>query len=226
MLKFRKPLPWAAVALLASPFFAAAPALRSQISPVDLPNVPGLLLETRPAPTSASGPAHNLPPPQRTPSDPPLQTARILGIMPNFRSVTADQKLPPQTVQDKFLIAGSDSFDYSSFLIAGIQAGFSMSSKSYPKFHQGAVGYRYYWHTLAHTGDENFLVGGALPALLHQDSRFYTLGHGSFDDGSQTFNTSEIVGAGAAAGISSTYSRRLPRLDQGPPEMPYWRHHR
>jgi hypothetical protein len=159
---------------------------------------------------------------QQTDPGTPQQTQRILGVMPNFRSVSADTKLPPQSAKDKFLIAGRDSFDYSSFLLAGVQAGFAMNSKSYPEFHQGVAGYgRYYWHTLADTAGENFMVGGVGPAIFHQDNRFYTLGHGSIskralyaatrvlitrqDDGSPNFNYSEIIGSGAAAGISSLY---------------------
>jgi len=69
--------------------------------------------------------------------------------------------------------------------------------------------------------NENLWVEFLLPAALHQDSRYYTLGHGGFakrlaysvsrvaitrtDSGRETFNASEIVGAGAAAGISSLY---------------------
>jgi hypothetical protein len=150
------------------------------------------------------------------------QTKRILGIMPNFRSVSADVKLPPQTARQKFVAAGHDTFDYSSFFIAGIQAGFAMNGDSYPEFHQGLKGYgRYYWHTLADTIDENFMVGGVGPVVFHQDNRFYTLGHGGFrkrtvyaltrvlisrkDDGDPTFNYAEIIGSGAASGISSLY---------------------
>jgi hypothetical protein len=60
-----------------------------------------------------------------------------------------------------------------------------------------------------------------LPALLHQDPRYYQLGHGSFvrraghalarvvitrtDSGKKQFNYSEVFGAGIAATIS-TYS--------------------
>lgn len=152
----------------------------------------------------------------------PQQTKRILGIMPNFSSVSADQKLPPLAVADKFVLAGRNSFDYSSFLLAGIQAGVAMNGKSYPEFHQGVKGYaRYYWHTLADTADENFMVSGMFPAAFHQDPRFYTLGHGSkwhrawyastrivesrSDNGNSMVNFSEIVGAGAAAGVSSLY---------------------
>ena len=159
---------------------------------------------------------------QSSPPGTPQQTHRILGIMPNFRSVSADERLPAQSAKQKFIIAGRDTFDYSSFFIAGIQAGFSMEGDSYPEFHQGVKGYaRYYWHTLADTVDENFMVGGAGPAIFHTDNRFYTLGHGGFikrtgyavsrvvitrkDDGDPTINFAELIGAGAASGLSSTY---------------------
>jgi hypothetical protein len=150
------------------------------------------------------------------------QTKRVLYIVPNFRSVSADQKLPPQTFKDKFLTATQDSLDYSSFIFVGIQAGAAMAHKQTPQFRQGAAGYgRYYWHTLADTIDENTWVEFLLPVAFHQDSRFYTLGRGSFphrlyysfsrafitrtDNGTPTFNASEIMGSGAAAGISGLY---------------------
>lgn len=152
----------------------------------------------------------------------PKQTKRILGVMPNFSSVSADEKLPSLSVKDKFVLASRNSFDYSSFLLAAVQAGVAMDGNSYPEFHQGVAGYtRYYWHTLADTADENFMVAGLFPAAFHQDPRFYTLGHGSFghralyastrifesrsDGGHQVVNFSEIIGAGAAAGVSSLY---------------------
>jgi hypothetical protein len=150
------------------------------------------------------------------------QTKRILWIIPNFRAVSAGVKLPPQSVKEKFKTGALDSFDYSSFIFVGIQAGISQGSNAYPAFRQGAAGYgRYYWHTFADQTDENLWVEGILPVVLHQDSRYYTLGHGGFfkrglyavtrtvitrtDSGRETFNASEIVGAGTAAGISSAY---------------------
>jgi hypothetical protein len=183
----------------------------------ELPDAPSALQDKQPGqtPTTAT--------PQQTPaSDPPQQTKRVLGIVPNFSSVSAGTKLPPQTAKEKLILAGKNSFDYSSFLVAGIQAGFAMDSNSYPEFHQGLKGYgQYFWHTLADTASENFMVGGAGPILFKQDSRFYTLGHGGFrkrtfyavtrvlvsrkDNGDSTFNYSEIIGSGAAAGLSTTY---------------------
>ncbi len=183
------------------------------------------------APTPSPGPEG-----QQSPSDPPSsstsaaktnpeegrQTKRILYIVPNFRAVSAGAKLPPQSVKEKFKTGALDSFDYSAFIFVGIQAGIAQATNSYPAFHQGAAGYgRYYWHTFADQTDENLWVEGILPVVLHQDSRYYTLGKGGFikrgfyavtrtvitrtDSGHETFNASEIFGAGTAASISSLY---------------------
>jgi hypothetical protein len=150
------------------------------------------------------------------------QTKRILGFIPNFRSVSADVTLPPQTTKEKFTIGLQDTFDYSNLIFVGAQAGLSQATNSYPAFHQGARGYgRYYWHTFADQSDENLLVESVLPAAFHEDSRYYTLGHGGIlrrtayamsralitrsDSGTEVFNAAEIIGAGGAAGISSAY---------------------
>jgi hypothetical protein len=150
------------------------------------------------------------------------QTKRILWIVPNFRAVSAGAKLPPQPMKEKFKTAALDSFDYSSFIFVGIQAGISQASDAYPAFRQGAAGYgRYYWHTFADQTDENLWVEGILPSVFHQDSRYYTLGHGGVikrgfyavtrtvitrtDSGKETFNVSEVLGAGVSASISSAY---------------------
>jgi hypothetical protein len=194
-------------------------ALKPVLPTSELPDSPGALLDQQPTQTPAPKPTDN---PDAVSANGTQQTKRVLGIIPNFSSVSADTKLPPQTPKQKLTLAAKNSFDYSSFLVAGIQAGFAMDSKSYPEFHQGLEGYgKYYWHTLADTADENFMVGGLAPILFHQDSRFYTLGHGGFrkrswyavtrvlvtrtDNGNPTFNFSEVVGSGAAAGLSTVY---------------------
>jgi hypothetical protein len=150
------------------------------------------------------------------------QTKRILGIVPNFQSVSVITKLPRETVKEKFMDATEDSFDYSAFIFTGALAGISQASNSVPEFHQGVAGHaRYCWHTFADQTDENYMVEFVFPTVLHQDGRYYTLGHGGFvkrlayslsralitrtDSGSETVNLSEIVGAGAASGISDLY---------------------
>jgi hypothetical protein len=183
-------------------------------APTPSPGPEGQQSRSDPASSSASTAAAN--------PEEGRQTKRILYIVPNFRAVSVGAKLPPQTVKEKFKTGALDSFDYSSFIFVGIQAGLAQATNSYPAFHQGAPGYgRYYWHTFADQTDENLWVEGILPVVLHQDSRYYTLGRGGFikrgiyavtrtvitrtDSGKETFNASEVFGAGTAASISSLY---------------------
>jgi len=150
------------------------------------------------------------------------QTKRILWIIPNFRSVSANTYLPPLSFKEKFWLATQDSFDYSAFVYEGIVAGIAMAGKSEPSFGQGASGYGlYYAHNFADGTIENYTVEAIMPAVTKEDPRYYTLGQGGFfkrtgyavsrlfitrtDSGNNTFNFSEIVGAGAAAGISNAY---------------------
>jgi len=169
------------------------------------------------------------PTPQTNPSDPNSsnvqygkQPKRILGIIPNYRAVSANIHLPPLTIEKKFWLATQDTFDYSNFLLVGGLAGISMAQKSEPSFGQGGAGYgRYYWHIFADGGIENYMTEAIVPTLTREDPRYYTLGKGPFlkrtgyalsrllitrtDGGKNTFNISEIVGAGAAAGIANAY---------------------
>jgi hypothetical protein len=202
---------------------AGVPAAEATASTLpDAPgSAPGLTeLEQQNTDASSSGAQSSVPP--RKDADEGMQTKRILYIIPNFRAVSADQHLPPQTVGEKFKTAALDSVDYSSFIFVAIQSGIAQARNATPEFHQGAAGYgRYYWHTYADYVNENLWVEFIFPAVLHQDSRYYTLGSGGFakrfaysvsriaitrtDSGHEAFNASEILGAGAAAGISSLY---------------------
>jgi hypothetical protein len=145
-----------------------------------------------------------------------------LGILPNLHSVAPGETPPPQTVREKFAVGFTDSFDGTAFVYAGLKAGLGQATNSYPAFRQGAAGYgRYYWHSFADLTDQNLLVQSILPSVTHEDNRYYILGRGGVlkrfiyaasrvvitrsDSGTETFNASEIIGNGAAAGISSAY---------------------
>jgi len=152
------------------------------------------------------------------------QTKRVLGIMPNFRSVSPGEVVPEPSTAQKFKTTSLDNFDYTALFFAGIIAADSMASKATPEFHQGAKGYaRYYWHTVADQSVENYFVEFIGPTLLHTDSRYYAMGKrgGGFwkragysltravvtrtDGGKPAFNYSEVVGAGAAVATSMSY---------------------
>jgi hypothetical protein len=163
-------------------------------------------------------------PQSQTPSNDqaPAQTHRILGILPNFRAVSADVKLPPQTAKQKFITASEDSFDYSAIFVPLAIAGYDLESNPDPEFGTGGVAYgRYLWHAAVDQTSENFFVEAIVPSITHEDNRYYTLGHGGFfkrtgyaltrvvvtrsDAGNEVFNAGEVVGAGASAGLSSLY---------------------
>jgi hypothetical protein len=230
LLTFRRPLSvLAAGAAFVVANLASAPlhaqqqiAVAESSSSLELPDAPSYQQQQTPSAPPQSAPSTPTSQATNPPADPPQQTKRILGIMPNFSAVSADTKLPPQTPKQKFVIAAKNSFDYSSFVIAAIQSGISLSTNSYPDFGHGIEGYgKYYYHTLLDTADSNFMVSGLWPVVFRQDNRFYTLGHGRpakralyaasrvlitrTDAGNKTFNASEIVGTGAAAGVSTLY---------------------
>lgn len=194
------------------------PALLSQTNASPLPDAPGY--------TQSQSPANATPADKEAGTVPPSlegrQTKRILGIVPNFRSVSVDEKLPPDSAADKFKESTEDAFDYSDFIFVGILAGVGQAQGSYREFHTGPAAYgRYYWHSLADQVDEDYQVEFVFPTLLREDSRYYTLGHGGVikrtayaftrvlvtrtDAGHEAFNAAEIVGAGAASGISDLY---------------------
>lgn len=177
---------------------------------------------TESAPPSQTGPADSNQP-AATPSDQiGKQPKRILGIIPNYRAVSADTHLPPLRFKEKFWLATQDTFDYSDFIFVGGLAGIALAQNSQPSFGQGASGYgQYYWHIFVDGAIENYMTEAIVPAATHEDPRYYTMGHGGFfkrtgyavsrllitrtDAGHNTLNISEIVGAGAAAGIGNAY---------------------
>jgi hypothetical protein len=157
------------------------------------------------------------------------QTKRMFWVVPNFTAVSADTQLPPLSVRDKFTLARQDSVDYSSFVWAGLQAAQSMALRSDPALGHGLAGYtRYYWRAFADQASGSFFTEAIVPALTHEDPRYYTLGHGSFfrrtkyalsqvvltrtDSGGVSFNYSEIVGNGMEAGLANLY---YPAEDRG-----------
>lgn len=162
--------------------------------------------------------------PGTTPVEPvgAQQPKRILGIIPNYRSVSADTRLPALSTKSKFGLAGQDTFDYGSFLLAGLLAGIAEDRHSVSEFGQGAAGFgRYYWHFLADETVGNYFTEAIVPALTHEDPRYYTQGHGGIarrtgyalsrlvitktDSGHASFNFSEIAGNGLASVVSNLY---------------------
>ncbi|MGH9600236.1 MAG: hypothetical protein ACRD27_10260 [Terracidiphilus sp.] len=150
------------------------------------------------------------------------QPKRILGIMPNYRAVSAGAVPPPPTPKEAFKIATENSFDYSAFVFTGITSLLAEGSNSHPQLGKGVDGYwGYYWRGFVDKTDGNYMVDFVMPTIFHQDERYYAMGKGSIlkrgiyaasrelitpnYHGRNTFNASEILGRGVAETISLAY---------------------
>lgn len=226
------PRPWSLLLLVSAPVAYAQrvspttpPTTFANVATTELPNAPDALLtsssssapqaeteEISEADTDATnGPVKPLPQPKR-----------ILGIMPNYRAVSAGVKPPPATPRQAFSIATRQSFDYSAFIFVGITSAIAEGQNSHPALGKGIPGFwAYSWRGWVDKTDGNYWVVWALPTVLHEDERYYALGRGPVlkraayavsrvfvtpdYNGHLTVNGAELIGRGVAQGISTTY---------------------
>lgn len=108
------------------------------------------------------------------------QPKRILGFMPNFRSVSNGAAPPPPSLKYNFKVATHQAFDYSSFVFLGITSLSAEGINSHPALGKGIGGfYAYTWRGFVDKTDGTYLSAFILPTILHEDTRYYYLGHGS-----------------------------------------------
>ncbi len=106
------------------------------------------------------------------------ETQRVFGIIPNFY-VAYDNNAAPLTAKMKFQLALKTSVDPITFIgvffVAGIDQGLER-----PDYVLGAKGFGQRAGATYADGVSDILFGGAiLPALLHQDPRYYYQGTGT-----------------------------------------------
>jgi hypothetical protein len=147
---------------------------------------------------------------------------RLFFTLPNFLTLENAANVPPLTAAQKFGVTARSSFDPVEFLWYGAISGISQAENSEAGYGQGASGYaKRFASEFADGTIENFIAQAMLPSLLHQDPRYFQLGHGGFwrrtgyavkrafvtrtDSGHNQFNYSEVFGAAVAAGISINY---------------------
>ena len=147
---------------------------------------------------------------------------RLFYTLPNFLSLENAGQVPPLTTAQKYKVVARGSFDPVIYPWYGFLSAISQAENSEPGYGQGWDGYgKRYGAAFADGTIENFITGAVLPSLLHQDPRYFQLGHGSIahrtlysisrniitrtDSGGSQFNYSEVLGGGMSAFIS-TYS--------------------
>ena len=205
------------------------PVLQATASLPDAPDVllPAVPLADQPAQPFSSSQQQNDP---SAPHTPPPQPKRILGLMPNYRAVSAGVKPPPATPKQALVIATKQSFDYSSFVFVGLTSMIAEGEDAHPRLGKGVPGFwAYTWRGYLDKTDGNYWVVFILPTILHEDERYYALGHGRVIkrlgyaatrifvtpdyNGHNTINASELIGRGIAQGISLSY---YPTSDRTP----------
>jgi hypothetical protein len=156
------------------------------------------------------------------------ESQRMLGIVPAFNEVIGG-KAVPLTPKQKFSLFFHSALDPYQFGIVALDAGIEQWEDQFPEYHYGAQGYgRRYLAAFGDNFDGNFFGNAVLPSLLHQDPRYYRLGHGKVmhrmlyaasttvickgDNGHWQPNISNVAGNLIGGGISNLY---YPESDRG-----------
>ncbi|HEY1741776.1 MAG TPA: hypothetical protein VGG18_01330 [Granulicella sp.] len=106
------------------------------------------------------------------------QPKRILGFMPNFRSVSGGAVVHPPGWKYNFQIATHQATDYSSFIFLGLTTISAEGINSHPVLGKGVDGfYAYLWRGFLDKTDGTYLSAWLLPSLLHEDTRYYAMGN-------------------------------------------------
>jgi hypothetical protein len=153
---------------------------------------------------------------------------RMLGVVPDFYSVRSGHAVPLSPGQ-KFHLALADVFDPFDVSSSAIEAGLEQQQGEFPEYGPGWIGFaKRFGAAYADDGDGEILSEGVFPSLLHQDPRYFRLGHGAVsrrvaysllsavrcrgDNGKWQFNASGIVGTYTAGAISNAF---YPSADRG-----------
>jgi hypothetical protein len=107
------------------------------------------------------------------------EPTRILGFMPNFRTVSGGAKPPPPGWKYNFTVATHQATDYSSFIFLGLTSLTAEGINEHAALGKGIGGfYAYTWRGFLDKTDNTYLSAWLLPSLIHEDTRFYALGTG------------------------------------------------
>jgi hypothetical protein len=183
-------------------------------------------VDPTPQPPAAAAPSDPAPIAPGTPStsadDNAANDHRMFKVLPNYKSINdPNQPFEPMTAGEKFALV-QHYFDPFTFVFTSITASIEQASNEKAAYGQGAMGYAKRYGADFTDGFTNELfVTGVFPSLLHEDPRYYRLGHGSAfkrtayalsrilvtrtDSGGSRFNSSEFLGNFVSGSLSITY---------------------
>jgi hypothetical protein len=181
--------------------------------------VAGTAFLLAPGNVSAQGPSD-----ETAVSPSPFNEQRILGVIPDYQTVTdPGHTAVPLTVRQKWTLGLKETVDPFNVLNAALGAAFSQAGNETPKYGVGsrAFGERF-GAALADFGTQNFFSAGVLASALHQDPRYFRMGPERGiarrvlysvsrlvvtrqDSGKSAFNASGIFGMMLGIGASNLY---------------------
>jgi hypothetical protein len=147
---------------------------------------------------------------------------RVVGILPSF-NVSYRSDAVSLTAKQKLKLAFRSSTDPVAFAVAAAAAGYHEAMDDDTGFGWGAEGYGKRWGAAYLDSFDGAMIGnGILPAILHQDPRYFRMGHGSTshrlfyavaasfickhdNTGKWEPNYSNVLGNIASGGISNLY---------------------
>lgn len=163
-------------------------------------------------------------PPDISPSTPDVSDDRILGVIPNYMTVSdPDAKYVPLTVKEKWSMALKSSIDPYTGFSALLGAATSQKGNNTPKYGNGGQAFvARFGAAMADFGSQNFFSGAVLATVLHQDPRYFRRGPKSRllvrvgyalgqqfvakrDSGKWDFNYCNVLGMGMGIGFSNIY---------------------
>jgi len=169
-----------------------------------------------------SAPCQDAVPASPSPVDNAVDDHRMFKVFPNFKTINdPEQPVIAMSVGEKFQLV-EHYFDPFTFVFTSITAGIEQGTNEKAGYGQGAMGFAKRYGADFTDGFTNELfVTGVFPSLLHEDPRYYRLGHGSAlkrtayalsrilithsDSGTARFNSSEFLGNIASGALSMTY---------------------
>jgi hypothetical protein len=105
---------------------------------------------------------------------------RVVGILPQF-NISYRSDAASMTAAQKMRLAFRSSVDPVAFATAFVAAGYHEAMDDDPGFGWGIKGYgKRSGAAYLDSFDGDIIGNGILPSLLHQDPRYFRLGHGTF----------------------------------------------